>query len=102
MMSCVALGGRDHQQIIGIKLSQFLRIDAIRFHRLARSSRNARRGHYLTIETSIDLHLLQWVKRKYRKRGRYLKRAKRWLAQVARYQPLLFAHWRLARPGMAE
>jgi RNA-directed DNA polymerase len=56
----------------------------------------------ISVLQHIDLHLLQWVKRKYRKRGRYLKRAKRWLAQVARYQPLLFAHWRLARPGMAE
>ena len=50
----------------------------------------------------IDRHLVKWVKRKYRKRGRYLKRAMRWLGQVARYQPGLFAHWRLARPFPAE
>jgi RNA-directed DNA polymerase len=42
--------------------------------------------------------LVKWVKRKYRKKGRYLKRAMRWLGQVARYQPELFVHWRLGRP----
>jgi RNA-directed DNA polymerase len=46
--------------------------------------------------------LVKWVKRKYKKRGRYFERATRWLGQVARYQPGLFAHWRLARPFPAE
>ncbi len=41
----------------------------------------------------IDLHLVRWVKRKYRRKGRYFKRAKEWLGKVARYRPKLFAHW---------
>lgn len=41
----------------------------------------------------INRHLLKWVKRKYKKRGRYTKRAKAWLERVAYYRPELFAHW---------
>ena len=41
----------------------------------------------------INRHLLKWVKRKYKKRGRSTKRAKAWLASVAYYRPALFAHW---------
>lgn len=41
----------------------------------------------------INRHLLKWVKRKYKKRGRYTKLAKAWLERVAYYHPELFAHW---------
>ena len=60
------------------------------------------RSTLLSVLRLIDRHLVKWVKRKYKKRGRYFERAKRWLGQVARYQPELFAHWRLARPFPAE
>ena len=61
-----------------------------------------RRSALVPVLRHIDRHLVQWVKRKYRKRGRHLKSAWRWLGQVARYQPVLFAHRRLARPSLAE
>jgi RNA-directed DNA polymerase len=60
------------------------------------------RSTLLSVLRLIDRHLVKWVKRKYKKRGRYFERATRWLGQVARYQPGLFAHWRLARPFPAE
>jgi RNA-directed DNA polymerase len=41
----------------------------------------------------IDLHLVKWVKRKYKKKGRYFKRAKNWLGQVAKHRRELFVHW---------
>jgi RNA-directed DNA polymerase len=60
------------------------------------------RSTLLSVLRHLDRHLLKWVKRKYKKRGRYIKRAMRWLGQVACYQPGLFAHWRLGRPFPAE
>ena len=56
----------------------------------------------LPVWRHIDQHLVKWVKQKYRKKGRSYKRANRWLGQVARYQPALFVHWRVARPSAAE
>lgn len=41
----------------------------------------------------IDLHLLKWVKRKYKKRGRYFKKPKNWLGKVSKYNKKLFIHW---------
>ena len=60
------------------------------------------RSALIPLVRSIDWHLLKWVKTKYRKRGRSWRRARRWLGQVARHQPVLFAHWRLAAPFPAE
>jgi RNA-directed DNA polymerase len=60
------------------------------------------RSTLLSVLRLIDRHLVKWVKRKYKKRGRYFERATRWLGQVARYQPGLSAHWRLARPFPPE
>ncbi len=60
------------------------------------------RSTLILVLRQIDRHLVKWVKRKYKKRGRYFERAKRWLGQVAHHQPGLFAHWRLARPFPAE
>jgi hypothetical protein len=39
-------------------------------------------------------HLVKWVKRKYKKKGRYVARAIAWLGKVAHHQTGLFAHWR--------
>ena len=50
----------------------------------------------------IDRYLLRWVKRKYKKKGRSVRRARRRLGRVAKYQPELFAHWRLGAPFAAE
>ena len=50
----------------------------------------------------IDRHLVKWVKWKYKKKGQYTQRARRWLGQVAKYHPELFAHWRLGVPFPAE
>jgi len=41
----------------------------------------------------INSHLLKWVKRKYKKRGRSTKRAKALLEAVAYHRPELFVHW---------
>ena len=42
----------------------------------------------------LDLKLLGWVKRKYKKHGSYTKRPKEWLGKVSSMLPNLFAHWR--------
>ena len=60
-------------------------------------------SHWMTWH--IDRHLVKWVKWvkwKYKKKGQYTKRARRWLGQVAKHQPELFAHWRLGAPFPAE
>jgi len=46
----------------------------------------------------INTYLVRWAKRKYKRLRRHTKRAQRWLVRIARRQPTLFAHWRLARP----
>jgi len=51
------------------------------------------RSSLYPILRQIDLHLVQWVKRKWTKKGRYFKRAKHWLGKTAHYRPKLFAHW---------
>jgi RNA-directed DNA polymerase len=60
------------------------------------------RSSLLPVLRHIDRHLVTWVKWKYKKKGRYTQRARRWLGQAARYHPELFAHWRLGAPFPAE
>ncbi len=50
----------------------------------------------------INLALVKWVKWKYKKKAQYTRRARRWLGQVAKHNPSLFAHWPLAVPFPAE
>ena len=45
----------------------------------------------------LDVKLLNWVKRKYKKHGKYTKRPKEWLGKVASTLPNLFAHWAYVR-----
>lgn len=47
--------------------------------------------HYLNVK------LLGWVKRKYKKHGKYIKRPKRWLGRVTQAFPNLFVHWYIVR-----
>jgi RNA-directed DNA polymerase len=42
----------------------------------------------------LNLHLVRWACRKYKRLKRRERRAMRWLAEVARRAPYLFAHWR--------
>jgi len=51
------------------------------------------RSSLYPILRQIDLHLIQWVKRKWTKKGRYIKRAKHWLGKTAHHRPKLFVHW---------
>jgi len=46
----------------------------------------------------INTYLVRWAKRKYKRLRGHTKRAQRWLVRIARRQPTLLAHWRLARP----
>lgn len=41
----------------------------------------------------LETRLFKYIKRKYKKRCRHLKRAKAWLAKAYEYQPNLFVHW---------
>jgi hypothetical protein len=59
------------------------------------------RSLLVSVLRHIDHGLVKWVKWKYKKR-RSAKRARRWLGQVAFYQPGLFAHWRLCASFPAE
>jgi RNA-directed DNA polymerase len=43
----------------------------------------------------INAYLLRWATRKYKRLRGHLLRAVRWLHNVARREPALFAHWRL-------
>ena len=43
----------------------------------------------------LNLSLIKWVERKYKKG---MRRARKWLVQVAEKLPNLFAHWRQAKP----
>jgi RNA-directed DNA polymerase len=43
----------------------------------------------------INLQLIKWVKRKYKKRGKYFKRARDYLSKVITHNRELFAHWRI-------
>jgi RNA-directed DNA polymerase len=45
----------------------------------------------------LDMKLLGWVKRKYKKHGSYTKRPKDWLGKVSSILPNLFAHWRFVK-----
>ena len=60
------------------------------------------RSSLVPVLRHIDRCLVKWVKWKYKKKGQYTQRARRWLGQVARYQPRLFAHWSLGAPFPAE
>ncbi len=42
--------------------------------------------------------LVRWAMRKYKRLHGHTRRAKAWLAAVARRSPTLFAHWKLVRP----
>ena len=43
----------------------------------------------------LDLHLVRWAMRKYRRLRRHRRRATHWLGGLARREPRLFAHWML-------
>ena len=45
----------------------------------------------------INDYLVRWARRKYKRLRRHARRAKEFLASVARREPNLFAHWRLVR-----
>lgn len=45
----------------------------------------------------LETRLFKYVKRKYKKRCRHLKRAKRFLLKVYEHQPALFVHWKNGR-----
>ena len=46
----------------------------------------------------LDQVLARWAVRKYKKLRGHLRRARHWLARVARTRPKLFAHWKLVQP----
>jgi RNA-directed DNA polymerase len=46
----------------------------------------------------INDGLVRWAMRKYKRLRGHTRRAKAWLAAVARRSPTLFAHWKLVRP----
>jgi RNA-directed DNA polymerase len=46
----------------------------------------------------VDKVLARWAQRKYKKLHGHLRRARHWLARVARTRPRLFAHWKLVQP----
>jgi hypothetical protein len=47
----------------------------------------------------IDVFLIRWARRKYRRLRRRPKGARYWLAHVRRAIPTLFAHWRFVDIG---
>jgi len=55
------------------------------------------RSVLMNIFRHLETRLFKYVKRKYKRRCRHLKRAKRWLVKVYEYQPDLFVHWQYGR-----
>ncbi len=51
----------------------------------------------LFLVSHLDRLILKWVRRKYKKQGGNLKRAKRWINRVKSRYPELFVHWSLLR-----
>jgi RNA-directed DNA polymerase len=61
-------------------------------------------GHFYASRLSstlrrIDVFLIRWARRKYRRLRRRPKGAREWLAQVRHADPKLFAHWRFVDIG---
>jgi RNA-directed DNA polymerase len=54
-----------------------------------------------TVLRQINEYLIRWAMRKYKRLRHSRRRAVRFLARIARYDPDLFAHWRLLRLGSA-
>lgn len=54
-------------------------------------------GLYPTLR-HINGYLVRWARRKYKRLHRHARRARQFLASVARREPGLFAHWRWVRP----
>ncbi len=52
--------------------------------------------------TYIDLQLVKWVKRKYRKKGKYFLQARLWLGKLAHSKSWLFPHWKIGVRFPAE
>lgn len=53
----------------------------------------------LPLRDRIDLHLIRWAKKKYKRLRNSNRRARKWLSGVRKRNPELFAHWRL-RPAL--
>jgi len=47
----------------------------------------------------IDVHLIKWARRKFKRLRQKPKGARAWLARVIRTSPALFAHWKLLHVG---
>lgn len=47
----------------------------------------------------IDVHLIKWARRKFKRLRQKSKGAREWLARVIRTSPELFAHWKLLHVG---
>ena len=57
------------------------------------------RSQLLYFLRRLNMHLVRWATRKYKRLKRRERRAMAWLAEIAHRSPRLFAHWRLgARP----
>jgi len=54
-------------------------------------------GLYPTLR-HINDYLVRWARRKYKRLSRHARRARQFLASVARREPGLFAHWQWVRP----
>lgn len=50
----------------------------------------------------IELFLIQWAMRKYKRFRRHKTRARIWLGRIARREPSLFVHWRLGLKSPTE
>ncbi|MEZ5961887.1 MAG: group II intron reverse transcriptase/maturase [Hyphomonadaceae bacterium] len=56
-------------------------------------------GRLSQVLRRIDVYLIRWARRKYRRLLRRPRGARYWLAQVRRADPTLFAHWRFVAEG---
>jgi RNA-directed DNA polymerase len=64
-------------------------------------SRFYKSGLY-TVLGNLNLALVRWAQRKYKKLRVHERRASQWLGRIARREPKLFAHWQMGIFPAAE
>lgn len=61
-----------------------------------------RRSGLYTVLNTINMRLVKWARRKYKRYGTSWKKAMKWLSEIAERESTLFVHWVMGPKPMAE
>ena len=100
--ACTAMRREIRSWRLNVRSDKTLRDLAHMFNRVVQGwinyyGRFYQSGLYPTLRHLND-YLVRWARRKYQRLSRHARRAKEFLATVARRERGLFVHWRLVRP----